>query len=75
MHAAERRSNSSLHHLPSWRGREIVARGPVAGAVLAAEVEPVALERLQQHGGVAVILVADLVEIVLPDIHGEVSPQ
>ena len=54
-------------------GREVVGRRPVAGAVLGAEVVAVALEGLEQHGRVAVVLVADLVEIVPAAVHRQIA--
>ncbi len=60
------------HHLLLARRREIVGRGPVLGAVLAPPVDLVALERLQRDGGIAVVLVADGLEIVGADHHVEV---
>ena len=53
--------------------REVVGRRPVAGAVLGAEVVAVALEGLEQHGRVAVVLVADLVEIVPAAVHRQIA--
>ena len=73
MTPVERIGNSSLTTRPSRTRREVVGRRPVAGAVLGPEIVAVALEGFEQHGGVAIILVADLVEIVPATVHGEVA--
>ena len=61
-----------LLHPALAHGREIVAGRPDARRVFLVEVERAVLERLEGHGAVAEILVADAVEIVLAHIHRQV---
>ena len=53
--------------------RNVVGGPPFLRIVLAAEVELAGLERLDRDGGVAVVVVADDVDVVLSPVDGEVA--
>ena len=53
------------------RGK-VVGRGPVLGAVLVPEVVLPGLERFHRHGAVAVVVVADAVEVVASHVHRKI---
>ena len=59
-----------LHEALLDRG-EVVARRPALGGVLLAEVVGARLEGLERHGAVAVVVVAQDVEVVASHVHGE----
>ena len=51
--------------------RHVVRRGPVFRRVLRTEVVGTGLERFQRHDVVAIVVVANRVEVVAPHVHGQ----
>ena len=62
-----------LDDQPLVEGRPFVGGRPHLGGILLAEVVLVRLQRLHRHGGIAVVVVADHVEVVLAAPDGQLG--
>ena len=65
--------SSSLTHAPVADGGEVVAFRPARRVVLVAQADQARLERLEHAAGVAIIVEADLVEIIEPAIDRKIA--